>query len=62
MLTEYNREGVFDPTTFFIGYFFPRIATSDTDAGLLSGWDLEEYTYRSGRELHNDFGDFTPTV
>ena len=42
---EYNREGVFDPTTFFIGYFFPRISTySDTDAGLLPGWDLEEYT------------------
>jgi len=60
---EYNREGVFDPTTFFIGYFFPRIATySDTDAGLLPGWDLEEYTYRSGRELHNDFADFNYSV
>ena len=60
---EYNREGVFDPTTFFIGYFFPRIATySDTDAGLLPGWDLEEYTYRSGRELHNDFADFNFSV
>lgn len=60
---EYNREGVFDPTTFFIGYFFPRISTySDTDAGLLPGWDLEEYTYRSGRELHNDFADFNYSV
>ena len=60
---EYNREGVFDPTTFFIGYFFPRIATySDTDAGLLPGWDLEEYTYLSGRELNNDFADFNFSV
>lgn len=60
---EYNREGVFDPTTFFIGYFFPRISTySDTDTGLLPGWDLEEYTYRSGRELNNDFADFNYSV
>ena len=60
---EYNREGVFDPTTFFIGYFFPRISTySDTDAGMLPGWDVEEYTYRSGRELHNDFADFNYSV
>lgn len=60
---QYKREGVFDPTTFFIAYFFPRIATfSDTDASPLPGWDLEEYTYVSGRELNNDFADFTYSV
>ena len=30
--------------------------------GPLPGWDSEEFTYRSGRELHNDFADFTVTV
>ena len=62
---EYNRDGVFDPTTFFIAYFFPRIGTySDTDASLnaLPGWDFEEYTYVSGRELNNDFADFNFSV
>ena len=60
---QYNRDGVFDPTTFFIAYFFPRISTfSDTDAGIIPGWDLEEYTYVSGRELNNDFADFNYSV
>lgn len=62
---QYNRDGVFDPTTFFIAYFFPRIATySDTDVSLnaLPGWDFEEYTYVSGRELNNDFADFNFSV
>jgi len=62
---QYKREGVFDPTTFFIAYFFPRIATySDTDVSinLLPGWDFEEYTYVAGRELNNDFADFNFSV
>ena len=66
---EYNREGTFDPTTFFLGYFFPRLsAYSDADAfllagiGVVPGWDFEEYTYKSGRELNNDFGDFIVNV
>lgn len=60
---QYNRDGVFDPTTFFIAYFFPRIATlSDAEASILGSWDLEEYTYVSGRELNNDFADFNFSV
>ncbi|MFN8484695.1 MAG: M1 family metallopeptidase [Anaerolineae bacterium] len=57
------KEGVIDPTTFFIGYFFPRISVySDTDQSILPGWDVEEFTYRSGRELNNDFADFNVAV
>ncbi|MFN8475137.1 MAG: M1 family metallopeptidase [Anaerolineae bacterium] len=57
------KEGVIDPTTFFIGYFFPRISVySDTDQSILPGWDVEEFTYRSGRELNNDFADFKVAV
>jgi Asp-tRNA(Asn)/Glu-tRNA(Gln) amidotransferase A subunit family amidase len=63
---EAKKEGVVDPTTFFIAYFFPRISVmSDADTGLpglVPGGDVEEFTYRSGRELNNDFADFTYSV
>lgn len=63
---EAKKEGVIDPTTFFLAYFFPRISVmSDADvglAGLVPGADVEEFTYISGRELNNDFADFTFNV
>ena len=60
----YKHEGAFDPTSFFIGYFFPRITPyNDTDlVSALPGFDTEDFTYRSGREQFNDFADFTVSV
>jgi len=62
-----TKEGVIDPTTFFIAYFFPRIAPIRDDEGgdvlgLYPYYDTEEFTARSGRELNNDFADFTVSV
>jgi hypothetical protein len=51
-----DREGVVDKTTFFLAYFFPRIAVYDD----LDGWDdvqLNEQT-----EYYNDFGNFELSV
>ncbi|MBK8050999.1 MAG: M1 family peptidase [Anaerolineales bacterium] len=32
LATEYKHEGVYDPTTFFLGYFYPRVSpNNDTD-------------------------------
>ena len=47
------KEGVIDPTTFFIAYFFPRIAPIRDDEGgdvlgLYPYYDTEEFTARSG--------------
>ena len=57
---EAQNEGVIDPTTFFVAYFFPRISPSnDTDK---DGFDVEEFTYRAGRERFNDFADFTFSI
>jgi hypothetical protein len=61
------KEGVIDPTTFFLAYFFPRIAPiRDDEGGDALGayryYDTEEFTARSGRELNNDFADFTVSV
>jgi hypothetical protein len=67
-LAEYAaKEGVIDPTTFFLAYFFPRVAPiRDDEFGDLNkqypGFDLQEFTYRGGRELNNDFADFTVSV
>jgi hypothetical protein len=64
LATEYKHEGIFDPTTYFLAYFFPRITTSnDTDVvSMVPGFDTEEFTYRSGRERFDDFADFTVAV
>ena len=64
LATEAKHEGVVDPTTFFLAYFFPRISPyNDTDvASVVPGFDTEEFTYRSGRERFDDFADFTVAV
>jgi hypothetical protein len=61
------KEGVVDPTTFFLAYFFPRIAPIRDDehgdlGGRYPGFDLQEFTYRAGREVDNDFADFDVSV
>jgi hypothetical protein len=51
-----GREGVIDPTTYFIAYFYPRVAVyDDTD-----GWDMAFFT--GGHEFYNDFNDYTYQV
>lgn len=53
-LNQYShyREGVVDNSTFFVAYFFPRIAVYDD----IDGWD--DWIYRGTAEFYNDFGDF----
>lgn len=46
------RTGMVDSTSYFIAYFFPRIAVYDD----LDGWDT--WSYNGLQEFYNDFGDF----
>ncbi len=49
---SHYREGAVDETTFFVAYFFPRIAVyDDTD-----GWN--NWEYKGTIEFYNDFGNF----
>jgi Peptidase family M1 domain len=58
-LSRHNwKEGVVDDTTFFLAYFFPRVAVLD-DIDL--AFDAQEFSSLS-REFNNDFSDFTFTV
>ncbi len=50
---ESNREGIIDPTSFFIAYFYPRVAVFDD----IDGWDKVNFT--EGHEFYNDFNDYT---
>jgi len=50
------RTGAVDSTTYFVAYFFPRIAVYDD----IDGWDLTPYA--GNAEFYNDFGDFQITV
>jgi hypothetical protein len=51
--TAGGREGAIDPTTYFIAYFYPRIAVYDDT----NGWDTVFFT--EGHEFYNDFNDYT---
>lgn len=53
---ESNREGMIDSTTYFLAYFYPRIAVYDD----YYGWDRMQFT--DGQEFYNDFNDYTLTV
>jgi hypothetical protein len=53
---ESNREGMLDSTTFFLAYFYPRVAVYDD----YSGWD--RMTFTDGKEFYSDFNDYTLTV
>jgi hypothetical protein len=48
-----GREGMLDPTTFFLAYFYPRVAVYDDYAG----WDKSEFN--GGPEFYNDFNDYS---
>ncbi len=51
-----NREGMLDATTYFLAYFYPRVAVFDD----YYGWD--RMTFNDGIEFYNDFNDYTVTV
>ncbi|UII27367.1 M1 family metallopeptidase [Fulvivirga maritima] len=53
---ESGREGAIDSTTFFLAYFFPRVAVYDD----YSGWDTMIFT--GSQEFYNDFNDYTFSV
>ncbi len=48
-----GREGIIDSTTFFLAYYYPRVAVYDD----YNGWDRLDFT--GGREFYNDFNDYT---
>lgn len=52
----FGREGVIDSTTFFIAYFYPRVAVYDD----YKGWDMQPHT--GSLEFYNDFNDYTLSV
>ncbi len=53
---ERARDGVIDSTTFFIAYFYPRIAVFDD----VNHWD--NMPFNGSQEFYNDFNDYTLNV
>ncbi len=51
-----GREGKLDSTSFFIGYFYPRVAVMDDT----HGWDF--MTFTDSQEFYNDFNDYEVAV
>ncbi len=50
------RSGRVDPSTWFVAYFFPRIAVFDD----IDGWN--DFQYAGVTEFYNDFGDFNVSI
>lgn len=53
---ESGREGMLDSTTYFLAYFYPRVAVYDD----YNGWDRMHFT--DAQEFYNDFNDYTLNV
>ena len=53
---ESGREGRIDPTTYYLAYFYPRVAVYDDYAG----WDRIPFV--DSKEFYNDFNDYTLRV
>ena len=53
---EGNREGMIDSTTWFLAYFYPRVAVYDD----YNGWDTMPFT--DTQEFYSDFNDYDVTV
>jgi hypothetical protein len=53
---ESGREGMLDKTTFFLAYFYPRIAVYDD----YNGWDRLPFV--DSKEFYNDFNNYTLRV
>ncbi len=52
----YRRTARFDSTSYFIAYWFPRVAVYDD----IFGWD--NYGYDGLHEFNNDYGNFTVKI
>jgi hypothetical protein len=53
---ESNREGMIDSTTYFLAYFYPRVAVFDD----ISGWD--RMNFMDSHEFYSDFNDYAVTI
>lgn len=51
-----GREGMLDSTTFFLAYFYPRVAVYDD----YNGWDTIDFNDR--QEFYSDFNDYDVTL
>ena len=56
MSMESGREGAIDSTTFFLAYFYPRIAVYDD----YNGWDRMPFV--DSHEFYSDFNDYTVSI
>jgi hypothetical protein len=56
MSRESGREGMLDSTTFFLAYFYPRVAVYDD----YNGWDNMNFT--DAQEFYSDFNDYDVTI
>ena len=50
------RTGMVDSGSYFIAYFFPRVAVYDD----MDGWDT--WSYNGSQEFYNDFGNFNVDI
>ena len=53
---EAGREGMLDSTTYYLAYFYPRVAVYDD----YNGWDTMDFT--DAQEFYSDFNDYDVTV
>ena len=53
---EAGREGALDSTTFYLAYFYPRVAVYDD----YNGWDT--MTFTDAQEFYSDFNDYDVTL
>jgi hypothetical protein len=53
---ESGREGMIDSTTYFLAYFYPRVAVCDD----YNGWD--RMNFMDSHEFYSDFNDYTVTI
>jgi hypothetical protein len=53
---EAGREGMIDSTTWFLAYFYPRVAVYDD----YNGWDTMPFT--DMQEFYSDFNDYDVTI
>jgi hypothetical protein len=51
-----NREGMIDSTTYYLAYFYPRVAVYDD----YNGWD--RINFMDSHEFYSDFNDYTISI
>ncbi|MEO6000268.1 MAG: M1 family metallopeptidase [Chitinophagaceae bacterium] len=56
MSLQSGREGMIDSTTFYLAYFYPRVAVYDD----YQGWDATDFN--DALEFYSDFNDYTVNV